>query len=104
MVFSLSSCATVDEFFYGFSKGKIDDFNRIIAVANEKWERWYWLPTHRESFTLDGKSEYTLDITYAEDTYVPDIDGYRVEKYKILTDCFISIIILLMNYEQIHLI
>lgn len=72
MIISLSSCAAVDEILSGLSKDKIDDSNRIISVANEDGERWYWLPTHMESFTPDGKPQYTYDITYAEDTYVLD--------------------------------
>lgn len=72
MIISLSSCAAVDEILSGLSKDKIDDSNRIISVTNEKGERWYWLPTHMESFTPDGKPQYTYDMTYAEDTYVLD--------------------------------
>lgn len=72
MVISLSSCAVLDKISSGLSKNKVDDSNRIISVANEKGERWYWLPTHMESFTPDGKPQYTYDITYAEDTYVLD--------------------------------
>ena len=70
MVLSLSSCAVMDKISSGLSKDVVDDSNRIISVANEKGERWYWLPTHMESFTPDGKPQYTYDITYAEDTYV----------------------------------
>lgn len=72
MVISLSSCTLTDKISSGFSGNKVDASNRIISVANEKGERWYWLPTHMESFTPDGKPEYTYDMTYAEDTYVMD--------------------------------
>lgn len=72
MVISLSSCTVLDDIAGGLSGNKVDESNRIISVANEDGERWYWLPTHMESFTPDGKPEYTYDITYAEDTYVLD--------------------------------
>lgn len=72
VVISLSACTVLDDISEGLSGNKVDDSNRVISVANEDGERYYWLPTHMESFTPDGKPEYTYAITYAEDTYVLD--------------------------------
>nr|MDD6335638.1 hypothetical protein [bacterium] len=76
MAILLSSCAitggTSPNTSSGSPKDVVDDSNRIISVADENGVRSYWLPTHMESFTPDGKPQYTYDITYAKDTYVLD--------------------------------
>lgn len=79
MVISLLACTVLDDISEGLSGNKVDDSNRVISVANEDGERWYWLSTHMESFTPDGKPEYTYDITYAEDTYV--VDSMKITVY-----------------------